>query len=216
MLVKGLLYLAKQEVKNPDHGIVGGTFSMKLQAGGTDWATDLRKYFKPYEEAKWTPMHASCPDIDHPSLIFPWYIEAGEGSRWALLVRKEAMRKGRKNMWKFVLLDPAGGEDTAEAIASLINERTTLAQELEELDNDETGDGGRVDHRCTIERLDCPQLQGCEDGHRMILHLSLALGATLEELKAELGKLRQLEDLESETRYFIKGVVTGSMRLLTD
>ena len=71
-------------------------------------------------------MHASCPDIDHPSLIFPWYIEAGEGSRWALLVRKEAMRKGRKNMWKFVLLDPAGGEDTAEAIASLINERTTL------------------------------------------------------------------------------------------
>ena len=32
-----------------------------------------------------------------------------------------------KSRWKFVLLDPAEGEDTVETIASLINERTTLA-----------------------------------------------------------------------------------------
>ena len=90
-----------------------------------------------------------------------------------------------------------------------------MAKEFEELDNDEIGDGGREDHCCTIERLDCPKLQGCEDGHRMVLHLSLAFGATLDELKAKLGQISQSEDLESDTRFHIRRVVTGGCRLLT-
>ena len=112
-------------------------------------------------------------------------------------------------------MDPSGGEDTVEAIASLINERTTLAKDIEELDNDDVGDEGREEHRCTIERMDCPKLQGCEDGHRMILHLTFALGVKLEVLKERLDKLRQLEDLEKETRKYIREVVTGRRGLFT-
>ena len=48
----------------------------------------------------------------------------------------------------------------------------------------------------------------------MILHLSFALGATLEDLKVELGKLNYVEDLEGATREHIRIVVTGRGRLL--
>ena len=44
----------------------------------------------------------------------------------------------------------------------------------------------------------------------MILHLIFALGVKLEVLKERLDELRQLEDLEKETRKYIREVVTGS------
>ena len=128
------------------------------------------------------------------------------------------MQKGKarlqQSMWTFALLDPADREGAVETIASLINKRTNLAAEFEELDNEGIGPNGNEGHRCTIEQIPCPKLQGAEDGHRMILHLALAMHcrANLLTLKDRMKALGGVSALETKTREWVREVVTCRRR----
>ena len=118
-------------------------------------------------------------------------------------------------MWIFALLNPVDREVTPETMASLINKQTTLVAEFEELNNDGIGANGNERHRCTIEQIPCPKLQGSEDGHRMILHLALAMHCppNLLTLKDTMKALGSVSALETKTREWVREVVTCGRRL---
>ena len=81
---------------------------MKLEEGGLSWSHYLRKSLTPYAVQSWKPIRARTPNINHPFLIFLWYVKSKSGNRWALLIRISVIRKpnSAKAPWIFVLLDP--------------------------------------------------------------------------------------------------------------
>ena len=102
---------------------------MKLQVGGTSWSHPLRKYLAPYATQSWKLIHASAPDINHPFLVFPWYILSKSGNRWALLIRIRVIRRpsSAKAPWTFVILNPSQDTGTAAMIKRLMTRNTTFA-----------------------------------------------------------------------------------------
>jgi len=213
--IKGLLHILKVDA-DEELAIVGTTFSLRLQERDPDWSGTLRTYFKPEDGYEWRPIHPQAPEIDDDVLVIPISYEGTDGrQRWAMAVRFRVLGKCRRNAvavpWAFAIIDPTPGNNTMARFRNLIVHKTTLANAIGRMDEDEPLGDDATQSR--FVELNCPATNRSDDGHRLILHCMLLMDADLNEFQERLEALAKVRTLEKRTRLWVREILTDERNI---
>ena len=174
-----------------DAGVLGENFIGELKLVKSTWS-EMRKYVKPVEKESWEPMSDLAPNINDQVLYIPVRKEMnGKHSEWACIVRLET--EDDDTPWTFMVFDPKDCMgDTVREMRKLIHKKSTLHLSeglMDEVDNKEA----RKNTNTKWHHIMSPPLEGCEDGHRMVLHMILTIGVrSTTEMLCRNGALKEV------------------------